>query len=56
LRTQGGWVYLAVVLDLYDRKVIGWALNADLETVHKALSALDMALKNRQARRPGVPF
>jgi transposase InsO family protein len=27
LRTPGGWVYLTVVLDLYDRKVIGWALS-----------------------------
>jgi transposase InsO family protein len=32
LHTVGGWVYLAVVLDLYDRKVIGWALSADMET------------------------
>jgi transposase InsO family protein len=30
LRTSGGWVYLTVVLDLYDRKVIGWALSGDM--------------------------
>jgi transposase InsO family protein len=50
LCTQGGWVYLAVVLDLYDRKVIGWALSDDLETIRTTLPALDMPLKNRQAQ------
>jgi transposase InsO family protein len=48
LRTQDGWVYLTVVLDLFDRKVIGWALSADMEAVHTAVAALEMALKNRK--------
>jgi predicted outer membrane repeat protein len=43
LRTASGWVYLTVVLDLFDRKVIGWALSADME----AIPALDMATGNR---------
>jgi transposase InsO family protein len=30
LRTLGGWIYLTVVLDLYDRKVIGWAFSSDI--------------------------
>ena len=47
LRTIGGWVYLTVVLDLYDRKVIGWALSADMETVHTTIPALEMACTNR---------
>jgi transposase InsO family protein len=55
LRTQGGWVYLVVVLDLYDRKAIGWALSADLETIRTTLPALDMLLKNRQAQE-GLVF
>jgi transposase InsO family protein len=37
-------VYLTVVLDLYDRKVIGWAFSADRETIHTAIPALEMAL------------
>jgi transposase InsO family protein len=45
LRTSGGWVYLTVILDLYDRKVIGWALSAGMET--SATTALAMAVKNR---------
>jgi transposase InsO family protein len=33
LRTRDDWVYLMVVLDLYDRKVIGWAFSEDMEAV-----------------------
>ncbi|MDR1249237.1 MAG: hypothetical protein LBK63_08040 [Treponema sp.] len=40
LRTLGGWLYLTVALDLFDRKVIGWAFSADLETVHTTFPAL----------------
>jgi transposase InsO family protein len=50
LRTTGGWVYLTVILDLYDRKVVGWALSADMETSHTTIPALDMAFGNRKAR------
>jgi transposase InsO family protein len=39
LRTLGGWVYLTVILDLYDRKVVGWALSADMEACHTAIPA-----------------
>lgn len=37
--TRKGWLYLATVLDLYSRKVIGWAMNKknDSELVYKAL-------------------
>ena len=34
LRACGGWVYLAVALDLFDRKVVGWALS-DIGTLTK---------------------
>jgi transposase InsO family protein len=50
LRTVGGWVYLTVVLDLFDRKVIGWAFSADMETVHTTVPALEIAFKNRRAQ------
>jgi putative transposase len=32
LRVTGGWVYLAVVLDLFSRKVVGWSLSDSLAT------------------------
>ncbi len=43
---QGKWQYLAVVLDLYARRVVGWALSGkpDAELVIKAL---DMAYEQR---------
>jgi transposase InsO family protein len=50
LRTTSGWVYLTAVLDLNDRKVIGWALSADMEAVHTTIPALEMAFANRPAR------
>ena len=44
--TAEGWLYLAVVLDLYSRTVIGWAMGHRL-TVDLAERALTMALTNR---------
>jgi transposase InsO family protein len=47
--TGEGWLYLAVVLDLASRRVIGWALRTRL-TQELALAALQMALQHRGAR------
>jgi putative transposase len=47
--TQEGWLYLAVVLDLYSRQVIGWATGTRL-TVDLAESALTMALWRRKPK------
>jgi len=44
--TTEGWLYLAVLLDLYSRRVIGWAMGHRL-TVDLAERALTMALTNR---------
>ena len=44
--TTEGWLYLAVVLDLYSRTVIGWAMGPRL-TVELAERALTMALTHR---------
>jgi len=48
IRLERAFIYLAVVLDAYSRKVVGWAL-ADHMAASLALAALDMALA---ARRP----
>ena len=48
LATAQGWVYLAVVLDLFSRKVVGWALGESLET-ELVSTALRRAI---EARRP----
>lgn len=47
--TAQGWLYLAVVLDLYSRAVIGWAMGPRL-TADLAAEALTMALGRRQPR------
>jgi len=46
--TLEGWLYLAVVLDAYSRRVVGWAMADHLRT-ELVLDALEVAL---QARRP----
>jgi len=50
LPTREGWLYLAVLVDVYSRRVVGWALADHLRTA-LALDALRMALR---ARRPGA--
>lgn len=51
LRTWQGWLYLAVVLDLYSRKVIGWAMKPSLGR-QIVLDALLMALLRRKPKQP----
>lgn len=45
--TEEGWLFLAVVIDIYSRLVVGWAF-VELFTTGLVLSALEMALWNRQ--------
>ncbi len=45
--TGEGWLYLAVVLDLFSRRVVGWAMDHTLEA-RLAIDALHMALAQRQ--------
>lgn len=49
LWTREGWLYLAVVLDLFSRKVVGWCIESHMET-SLATNALTMAVWRR---RPG---
>jgi len=50
--TQEGWLYLAVTLDLYHRKVMGWAMDWWM-TQQLVIDAFTMALKNGHPR-PGL--
>jgi putative transposase len=50
IRTQAGWIYLAAVMDLYSRRIIGWALSYALET-SLVKEALQQALA---VRRPAA--
>jgi putative transposase len=46
LKIPGGWLYLSVVIDLFSRFVVGWALSTAIDTA-LVVAALDMAKKRR---------
>jgi len=48
--TKEGWLYLAAILDLYSRKIVGWAMSPRLDTV-LILKAFGMALLHRHPPR-----
>lgn len=47
VRTNSGWLYLTVIIDLYDRKVIGWSMSKGLSVMETILPAWFMAVKKR---------
>ena len=47
VQTNEGWLYLAGILDLYSRKIVGWAMDGSMDTA-LILKALSMALCHRQ--------
>ena len=47
IRTDEGWVYLATVIDLYSRMIVGWALARTVKT-ELPIAALRMALDRRE--------
>src|SRR5690606_39105071 len=52
VRTAEGWLFLAAIVDLFSRKIVGWAMDA---TMHRrlVLMALDMVIIGRQPA-PGL--
>ncbi len=53
IRTYEGWLYLAVVLDLYSRAVVGWSMKARMQT-DLVLDALTMAVWRRKPKSPVI--
>jgi putative transposase len=51
IRTWQGWLYLAAVMDLYSRKIVGWSMKRSL---HRdiVLDAILMAVRRRRPRHP----
>lgn len=45
--TNQGWLYLTTVIDLADRKVIGWALSTTMKACSTSIAAYKMAINNR---------
>jgi transposase InsO family protein len=50
VRTDEGWLYVAVMVDLWSRRVVGWATGATLHAT-LAMNALRMALQHRRPPR-----
>jgi putative transposase len=47
--TWSGWLYLAMVLDVYSRKIVGWSMGTNMRT-ELIMDALQMAVTQRQPR------
>jgi putative transposase len=50
IRTLEGWLYLAAVMDLFSRKIVGWAMSERM-TSDLAITALKMAIKRRKPHK-----
>jgi len=50
IQTREGWLYVAAILDLYSRKIVGWAMSEHIDTA-LVLKALGMALLHRNPPR-----
>ena len=51
ISTKEGFLYLTTIIDLYDRKVIGWSLSNGMSTDETVLSAWKMAVKTRSIEK-----
>lgn len=49
IRIKTGFVYLSVIMDLYSRKIIGWAISKNIDA-KLCLSALEIAIEERRPR------
>ena len=47
IKTTQGWLYLTIILDLADRKIIGWSLSSTMKAIDTVIPAWKMAQKNR---------
>lgn len=47
IQITGSFIYLTIIMDLYDRKIIGWSLSSSLSTQKTTLAAWEMAISNR---------
>lgn len=55
IRTREGWLYLTVILDVFNRQIVGWSMSNRLTTTQTTIPALIQAYKyNKPA--PGLIF
>ncbi|MGL5619616.1 MAG: IS3 family transposase, partial [Tannerellaceae bacterium] len=48
IHTLEGFLYLTTVIDLFDRKVVGWSISERMSTDETVIAALNMAIKKRK--------
>ena len=48
IQTKEGWIYLTVIIDLFNRKVVGWAMSDNLTTEATIIPAWNMAIKDNK--------
>jgi putative transposase len=48
IQTKIGFMYLTIIMDLFDRKIIGWSLSNGMSTRQTTLRAWEMAVNNRK--------
>ena len=51
IQTKEGFLYLTTIIDLYDRKMIGWSLSNGMSTDETTLAAWKMAIRNRSVQK-----
>lgn len=56
IRRIGGFDYFTTVMDLFDRKIIGWSFSGDMTDENTSIAALKMALKRRNTHPGGLLF
>ena len=55
IRTLEGWLYLTVIMDLYNRKIVGWSMSERMEATDTTIPAFQTAVKGCQPL-PGLVF
>jgi len=46
IETKQGWMYLTGIIDLFNRKIVGWSMSDNLTTKDTIISSWDMAVKS----------
>jgi len=55
IRTKEGWLYLTIILDVFNRQIVGWSMSNRLKTTQTTIPALIQAYKRRKPA-PGLIF
>ena len=53
IETKEGWLYLCIVKDLHNSKIVGWSMNAR-QTTELAIRAVAIALQERRGKEPVI--